>query len=146
TRCGCCCNSPVASRGSSRSGSTRHWHRSRSSSDFPGVEYRGICDAPDAMSRLGQTFLLLAVLAAPASAAPSARNTSLGTLPATYAGLLACADCAGIRYQIDLLPRAAFVQRMTYLRNGRDESYYELGAWSLSSDGATLVLDAGRDG
>jgi heat shock protein HslJ len=38
------------------------------------------------------------------------------------------------------------MQRMTYLRNGRDETYYELGSWSASADGRTLVLDGGRDG
>ena len=83
-------------------------------------------------------------LAGPAAGAGSA--SPLGTLPATYAGLLPCADCAGIRYQIDLLPRSAFMQRTTYLRNGRDETTYELGAWSISVDGRTLVLDGGRDG
>ena len=95
------------------------------------------------------TFAICAALALPANgyAAAAAKSPSaVGTLPATYAGLIPCADCAGIRYQIDLLPNAAFAQRMSYLRNGRDETYYELGAWSMSADGRTLVLDGGRDG
>jgi heat shock protein HslJ len=86
---------------------------------------------------------LCLALAGPAAGAGSASR--LGTLPATYAGLLPCADCAGIRYQIDVLPRSAFVQRTTYLRNGRDETVYELGSWSLSVDGGTLVLEGARD-
>jgi len=72
--------------------------------------------------------------------------TSLGTLPATFAGLLPCADCNGVRYQINLLPGGGYMQRATHLRAGRDESTYELGAWSLSSDGRTLTLDGGRRG
>jgi copper homeostasis protein (lipoprotein) len=76
----------------------------------------------------------------------AAPSSPLGSLPASFAGTVPCADCAGTRYQLDVLPRAAFVQRLTYLRNGRDETYYSLGTWSVSSDGKTLVLDGGREG
>jgi len=90
-------------------------------------------------------FVVCLALAGPA--APATRGGSpLGTLPATYAGIIPCADCSGIRYQIDLLPHSAFAQRTTYLRNGRDESTYDLGSWSISVDGRTLVLDGGHDG
>src|SRR5262249_10730285 len=67
-------------------------------------------------------------------------------LPATFAGLLPCADSAGIRYQIQLLSGGASMQRMTYLREGHDDSYYELGRWSASSDGRTLTLSPVREG
>jgi heat shock protein HslJ len=87
-------------------------------------------------------FASSASVASAAATAPS----PLGTLPASYTGLLPCEDCAGVRYQLDLLSRAAFVQRMTYLRSGHDESYYSLGTWSISSDRRTLVLDGGREG
>jgi copper homeostasis protein (lipoprotein) len=70
----------------------------------------------------------------------------LGALPATFIGMLPCADCMGIRYQINLLPGGAYMQRLTYLRSGHEDSYYELGAWSLSGDGHTLALDGGREG
>src|SRR5258705_8607676 len=60
---------------------------------------------------------------------------TLGALPATYIGLLPCADCAGIRYQINFLPDGAYMQRMTHLLDAHDDSHYELGAWSLSHDG-----------
>ena len=91
---------------------------------------------------------LFAALAAPAigyAAAGTKAPSRVGALPATYTGLIPCADCAGIRYQIDLLPGSAFAQRMSYLRNGRDETYYELGTWSVSADGRTLVLDGSRE-
>ena len=86
--------------------------------------------------------LCLALSTASAAAAPGA--SPLGSLPATFSGVLPCADCAGIRYQLDLLPKAAFVQRTTYLRSGIEATSYALGSWSVSVDGHTLVLDGGR--
>ena len=80
------------------------------------------------------------------ASAPRDTASVLGALPASFTGLLPCADCAGIRVQIDLLPPGAYVQRMTYLRNDRDESFYELGRWSLSADRHTLSLDGGPGG
>jgi uncharacterized lipoprotein YbaY/heat shock protein HslJ len=73
-------------------------------------------------------------------------DTGLGSLPASFAGLLPCADCAGIRYLIQLLPGAAYMQRTTYLRDGHDDSSYQLGTWSRSSDGRTLILSGGTEG
>jgi copper homeostasis protein (lipoprotein) len=90
----------------------------------------------------------LALALDPAAAwSATARDTAfaLGALPARFTGLLPCADCAGIRYRIDLLPRGAYVQRMTYLRDDRDESFYQLGRWSLSADRRTLSLADGRE-
>ena len=70
----------------------------------------------------------------------------LGDLPATFTGLLPCADCRGTRYQLNLLNDRAYMLRMTYLRDARDETFYELGRWSVSNDGRTLTLDGGREG
>jgi copper homeostasis protein (lipoprotein) len=55
--------------------------------------------------------------------------------------MLPCSDCLGIRYQLNLLPDDAYMQRMTHLRDGHDDSYYDLGKWSLSTDGRTITLD-----
>ena len=101
-------------------------------------------------ARTGVTLLALclvlsALAFAGSPAAGATAGPSLGTLPATFTGILPCADCAGIRYQIEVLPRSAFIQRTTYLRSGKDESFYELGSWSLSVDGGTLVLEGTRD-
>jgi copper homeostasis protein (lipoprotein) len=95
--------------------------------------------------RAGHLALCFASLVALAAAAAGAESASpLGSLPATFVGTVPCADCSGIRYQIDLLPRSAFVQRTTYLRSGMDVSNYTLGSWKLSADGRTMVLDGGR--
>ena len=88
------------------------------------------------------TALLAALAVCPAAAAPT---PGLEPLPASFAGLLPCADCAGIRYRIDLLENGAYQRRMTYLRSARDESFYQLGRWSLSGDQRTLTLASGGE-
>jgi copper homeostasis protein (lipoprotein) len=77
---------------------------------------------------------------------PVRAASALGTLPATFSGVLPCADCMGIHVQLNLLPEGAYVERTTYRRDGHDDSWYELGAWSLLSDGRTLLLTGGREG
>jgi copper homeostasis protein (lipoprotein) len=64
----------------------------------------------------------------------------LGTLPATFVGELPCADCPGIRYQLELFPDQAFFLRMTYLGKGEDASFYDIGSWMVTSDQRTLAL------
>ena len=39
----------------------------------------------------------------------------LGELPASFTGELPCADCPGIRYDLNLFPDKSFYLRMTYL-------------------------------
>jgi copper homeostasis protein (lipoprotein) len=62
----------------------------------------------------------------------------LGELPATFLGNLPCADCPGIRYQVDLFPDHMFFSRMIYEQ--RSTSFDELGKWEISKDGKTLTL------
>ena len=69
-----------------------------------------------------------------------------GSLAGSFTGMLPCADCAGIRCQIDLLPGGVYAQRTTWLRGDHDETTYQLGRWSLSSDGRTVMLTGGRAG
>jgi copper homeostasis protein (lipoprotein) len=68
-------------------------------------------------------------------------------LPATYTGVLPCADCEGIRYTLNLWGDSVFFLRMTYLGKGKDggESFDDIGAWALSADRATLILSGGRE-
>lgn len=74
------------------------------------------------------------------------KDAGLGGLPASFAGLLPCADCAGIRFLLQILPGGAYLQRATYLRDGHDDSFYQLGTWSRSDDGRTLILSGGTEG
>ena len=94
------------------------------------------------------TAALLAVLLA-ASAAKRATpptQSSIGALPATFAGVLPCPDCRGIRYQLDLLPNSRFAESIQYLRGGDAQGIgIVLGMWWISPDGRKLTLDAGSD-
>ncbi len=80
-----------------------------------------------------------------ASAPPGGRAGPVGALPATFAGDLPCADCPGIRHQLELFPDQAFFLRMTYLGKGDNASFDDIGGWMIASDRSTLVLHGGRE-
>jgi len=66
----------------------------------------------------------------------------LSGLPATFLGTLPCADCPGIRYQLDLYPDHTFFSRMTY--EDRSSRFDSNGRWELSADGRVLMLHGAR--
>lgn len=63
---------------------------------------------------------------------------SLGVLPATFIGDFRCADCDGIRYQLNLFPDHFFLSRMIY--QGRSNTFDDLWTWEVTTDGKTLRL------
>ncbi|HSE58594.1 MAG TPA: copper resistance protein NlpE N-terminal domain-containing protein [Nitrospiraceae bacterium] len=69
-------------------------------------------------------------------------------LPATFVGVLPCADCPGIRYQLNLWPDGLFFLRTTYLERpvaaGETNMFDEIGLWSFSADRRTLTLRGSR--
>jgi len=83
--------------------------------------------------------LFVALIAA--SATRVAQAGGLGALPASYSGTLPCADCTGIRHQLNLYPGGAFILALTYLRDGRDETFYDMGFYSLDKDSTKLFLE-----
>ena len=89
--------------------------------------------------------LLLRSVKASKPANKPAQATPLGTLPASFVGELPCADCPGIRYQINLFPDRAFFSRMTYLGRGDDANSDDIGSWVVSSDRSTIILKGGRE-
>jgi uncharacterized lipoprotein YbaY len=97
--------------------------------------------APD---RRGNVNIVMQMVSAVGTGQNAAAPVGLGELPATFTGLLPCADCVGTRVQLNLLPAHAYIQRLTYMRDGSDQSYYDIGNWSLSEDGRTLTLDSGK--
>lgn len=81
---------------------------------------------------------------APAQPTPATRTAGLADeLPALYSGVLPCADCPGIRYELDLRSPSVYFLRMTYLE--RASRFDEVGEWSLTPDGKTLVLHGGAE-
>src|SRR5262245_13975792 len=86
--------------------------------------------------------LLACMLFAAYFDSPPATAARIGALPATYSGVLPCADCAGIRHQLNLFPGGAYMLALTYYRDGRDETFYDMGAYSMPRDSSRVVLDA----
>lgn len=79
--------------------------------------------------------------ARPAGAATLAR---LVPLPASYAGDLPCADCAALRYRLNLHADRTYVLSSEYV--GRSKvPFYDIGRWAVSDEGNTLQLQGGRD-
>jgi copper homeostasis protein (lipoprotein) len=66
------------------------------------------------------------------------------TLPATFTGVLPCADCEGIEYHVDFFKDGAFFLRAGYLGKP-DGTSDDIGRYALSTDGVTLVLQGGRE-
>ena len=81
---------------------------------------------------------LSAVLFAGTNNAADRTQPVLGHLPATFTGMLPCADCPGIEYHLDLFPAGYYFMRMTYL--GRNTHFDEIGRWSTSVGGRKLIL------
>lgn len=89
--------------------------------------------------------LMLRMVAASKSASKPAQTAPVGGLPASFIGELPCADCPGIRYQLNLFPDRAFFSRMTYLGRSDETNSDDIGSWVVSSDRSTIVLKGGRD-
>jgi copper homeostasis protein (lipoprotein) len=81
-----------------------------------------------------------AAIAAP-EPSPAARSVPQ-QLPALYSGTLPCADCPGIRFDLDLRANHVYVLRMTYLE--RNTSVDDIGQWSIGQDDV-LTLTGGDE-
>ena len=75
----------------------------------------------------------------------SGTASPLRGLPAAFSGDLPCADCEGIRYQLDLVSDSAYFLRTTYIGRGEHAVSDRIGSWSTVSGGEKIVLwnDAG---
>lgn len=83
--------------------------------------------------------LLLQRVATGAETAPAVP----GGLPASFEGLLPCADCPGIRHHLDLLADGSYQLRLAYLE--RASVFDEIGRWILGGYGTTLSLHGGGE-
>jgi hypothetical protein len=79
----------------------------------------------------------------PTSPPPAALHTE-PQLPALYVGVLPCADCEGIRHELDLPPNNVFFLRMSYLGKPPPNTFDDIGQWSIHDD-QVLTLRGGRD-
>jgi heat shock protein HslJ len=79
---------------------------------------------------------LLVLLSSPQGAIT--QSPALTNLPATFAGNLPCADCPGIRYQLDLYPDGTFLSRMAY--EDRKTHFDDRGRWEAVNNGKVIAL------
>jgi len=76
--------------------------------------------------------------------AEAAALSAIAPLPASYVGDLPCADCAALRYRLNLFADRTYFLGTEYVGR-RNAQFYDIGNWGLSSDGSTLRLQGGRD-
>lgn len=70
------------------------------------------------------------------------RQAPLGVLPATFAGTLPCADCPGIRYELNLYPDQSFILRNTYLERSVTP-LDSIGRWQIQQNKLVLFPNSG---
>lgn len=75
--------------------------------------------------------------------APAQSRALPDQLPSLYAGVLPCADCEGIRHELDLRADSVFFLRLTYLGKPAPNVFDQAGQWMISDENV-LVLH-GRD-
>lgn len=84
-----------------------------------------------------------APVVAPAAAPPAPKAGFPTTLPASFSGVLPCADCPGLQYHIEFHDDGSYRMRMTYLErgaNGAGKDVDDVGAWQLVLDGQRVTL------
>ena len=81
---------------------------------------------------------------APRVVSTNAPPAPIAELPATFAGKLPCADCAGINYELTLSADATYALKKTFEGAG-DRVQLEAGSWGYSSDRVVLALKSSHD-
>jgi len=62
------------------------------------------------------------------------------SLPASFGGVLPCADCPGIRHHLDLWPEGGFALQREYLEQDRTDDV--IGRWHVDPQRNALILSA----
>jgi len=88
--------------------------------------------------------MVLTPFAASKPASKPAPAAPLGVLPASFIGELPCADCAGIRYHVNLFSDRVYFLRTTYIGRADGATSDDIGSWVVSSDRGTVILKGGR--
>jgi len=88
------------------------------------------------LTRLLAAAAILAGCAQQAAEPDRPARDVIGREAVTYEGEIPCADCPGQRLTLTLFPDFTFRLRHTYIgaRNGRDDTFHELGRWARAQD------------
>jgi len=95
------------------------------------------------LSAMKRSLLLISLLllVAGCSATGPASPGGPGSMPASFAGALPCADCEAIDYTLDLFADRGYHLAMRYRGKG-DAVFEQAGKWEQSADGEVLTLQA----
>ena len=74
------------------------------------------------------------------SPAGDAKDFDIKAFAGTYAGMLPCADCAGINTTIAFTPEGSYTLSETY-QDADKSSFLSKGSWSVRGDGKAIQLD-----
>lgn len=74
---------------------------------------------------------------------PAQAHSLPSQLPARYSGLLPCADCEGIRYDLDVRADSIYFSRMTYLGKEPTVTHDEIGQWDITDDNVLVLHGEG---
>ncbi|MFH2052642.1 MAG: META domain-containing protein [bacterium] len=98
------------------------------------------------MKYLAVLLVLAAVLPPFSVLAGAPGDDSLAfPLPASFQGVLPCADCQGIAYHLVLLEDATWFLRTTYLGRGDEAATDAVGRAVLDGEGKLTLLDGGKE-
>jgi copper homeostasis protein (lipoprotein) len=74
------------------------------------------------------------------SPAGDVKGFDIKAFAGTYAGMLPCADCAGIDTTIGITPEGTYTLSETY-QDADKSSFLSKGTWSVRGDGKAVLLD-----
>jgi len=111
----------------------------------PGSQWRLMASEPHAKPAPAKAAAPAAAAATAPVTGPAARTAAgfPNTLPASFSGVLPCADCPGLQYHIEFHDDGSYRMRMTYLErgaNGAGKDVDDGGAWQLVLDGQRVTL------
>ncbi|KRP04972.1 MAG: hypothetical protein ABR95_05205 [Sphingobacteriales bacterium BACL12 MAG-120813-bin55] len=90
-------------------------------------------------------YILIFVLLGSISCSEHRGNMPAGIqFPATYAGMVPCADCVGIKYELTLEVNKTFTEKMVYAGKS-DEVLHQSGKWFMLND-SVLALQKDQEG
>ena len=107
----------------------------------PKGEWRLATNSPRAKS--GTKAAAGAGASAGVGAASQAKAGFPTALPASFSGVLPCADCPGMEYRIDFRDDGSYRMRTTYQErgpNGAGKNVDDVGAWQLVLDNTRVTL------
>jgi copper homeostasis protein (lipoprotein) len=103
----------------------------------------GACSTDSPHRRSADILAEVLAEASERNATPVPVTSSLGGLPASFAGTVPCTDCPGIRMHLNLFNNRTFVIRTAYL-GPRARAVDDMGTWALGADRRTLTLRGSR--